>query len=67
MLTPCVNVCKLTTDTNQCIGCFRYADEIADWIHLTEDQRSDIMVKLKERKNEEEKKGQNSLHSICPK
>lgn len=62
--TPCINVCKLTADTKQCIGCYRFVDEITNWINMTDFDRMNIMSKLKEREHEEEKKRKDSIYTI---
>lgn len=51
MKTPCINVCKIAPDTNQCVGCFRTPEEIKNWIHLTDDERTAIIEKLRESSN----------------
>lgn len=55
MISPCIKVCKISPDTLICIGCFRTLKEIADWSHLTDEQRQSIMNNLKERHNEKAK------------
>lgn len=67
MISPCVKVCRLTADTLICVGCYRYAYEIANWIHLTDGDRQAIMDQLKEREHEEEKKRESGIHSVCTK
>lgn len=46
MITPCVNLCKLDTKTNQCLGCRRTIEEISNWTRLTDQERSVIMERL---------------------
>jgi uncharacterized protein len=62
MITPCIKVCKIASDTLICIGCFRTLQEISDWSHLTDTQRQTIMNQIKKRNNEKEK---NCIHSVC--
>jgi len=46
--SPCVSICRL--DGNDvCVGCFRTATEIGQWLSYTAEQRSDIMKQLPER------------------
>lgn len=55
MKTPCVNICKIDPHTEVCIGCNRYVEEIEVWSVLTDDEKSFIIERLKERKNEKAK------------
>ena len=46
--SPCVSICRL--DENElCVGCFRTATEIGQWLSYTHEQRSAIMKQLPER------------------
>ena len=47
--TPCVNICVVDRQTNQCIGCGRSRVEIADWLNMNADQRREIIALLPER------------------
>jgi predicted Fe-S protein YdhL (DUF1289 family) len=47
MITPCVNLCTVDPATKICQGCRRTLDEIASWIHLTDNQRQEIVNQLK--------------------
>ena len=40
-LTPCIKVCKI--ENNLCKGCYRTLDEIAQWRHLNEEEKSKIL------------------------
>lgn len=51
MITPCINVCKIVD--NICIGCNRTLDEIARWSKMTDNERSNIMKRLKGKYNGE--------------
>ena len=46
--SPCVSICRLD-DNNVCVGCFRTATEIGQWLSYSAEQRSDIMKQLPER------------------
>lgn len=46
--SPCVSICRLD-DNDVCVGCFRTATEIGQWLSYTAEQRSDIMKQLPER------------------
>lgn len=64
MITPCKNICKIDPHTEICIGCNRYVEEIEVWSILTDDERSCIMEKLKDRTDDESKKEKNSIYSV---
>lgn len=49
MITPCIKVCVIDKLTEVCIGCGRTLNEIAKWSKYTDDQREEIMYKLKDR------------------
>ena len=46
--SPCVSICRLD-DNDVCVGCFRTATEIGQWLSYSAEQRSDIMKQLPER------------------
>lgn len=64
VFSPCVKICKIAPDTNQCVGCFRTLQEITEWSVLTDIERLDIMVKLKERGDEKTKETANSICAV---
>ena len=43
--SPCVKICSL--EDGVCIGCGRTQDEIREWIIMTDNQREEIMERLK--------------------
>lgn len=45
MLSPCKKVCKLVDE--KCIECNRTINEIVAWRKLTDDERLDIMNRIK--------------------
>lgn len=47
--TPCINVCAMDTESDQCFGCGRSRHEIAIWASITENERQAIMAGLPER------------------
>lgn len=49
MLTPCINVCKLDPNMQYCIGCKRTLEQIQNWSSLTDEQRQQIIDRLKGR------------------
>jgi len=42
--SPCVSVCKV--DDGACIACGRTVKQIAEWGHMTEAERKEIMDEL---------------------
>jgi len=47
--TPCIRVCSLDAEVGLCAGCGRTAEEIAGWLHLSEEDRLRIMTELEDR------------------
>ena len=46
--SPCTAVCTL--DQNDvCLGCYRTADEIANWSQMNDDERKSVIDELTER------------------
>ncbi len=43
--SPCVKICSLQDGV--CIGCGRTQDEIREWVIMTDNQREEIMERLK--------------------
>lgn len=43
--SPCVDICRLD-ENDVCVGCFRTAREIGAWLSYSDEQRSQIMVRL---------------------
>ncbi|TNE77638.1 MAG: DUF1289 domain-containing protein [Gammaproteobacteria bacterium] len=46
--SPCVSICALDKD-DVCIGCYRTAKEIRDWLLMDDDERLDVIAKAAER------------------
>ncbi len=42
--SPCVSVCVLD-DADVCRGCYRHADEIVDWMVLSENQKKEVLAR----------------------
>jgi predicted Fe-S protein YdhL (DUF1289 family) len=47
--SPCVKVCTLDTQAGLCLGCGRTLAEIADWVRMSPERRTQIMAQLKTR------------------
>ncbi len=41
-LSPCISVCMLD-ENDICIGCFRSADEITDWLMASAEEKREIL------------------------
>lgn len=48
--SPCVKVCKLDNKTKMCIACKRTIEEIMQWSVLSDNDKSKILIDLKNRK-----------------
>lgn len=46
MITPCVSICKIDTDSRSCIGCGRTIEEVRNWSKFSEDERMEVMRRL---------------------
>ena len=44
--SPCVRVCLMHPDAKICAGCYRTADEIANWSRMSNDERRALKAKL---------------------
>ncbi|MCC5885026.1 MAG: DUF1289 domain-containing protein [Gammaproteobacteria bacterium] len=49
--SPCVSVCLLDGQ-DVCVGCFRTADEITDWVMLDDPGRRKVLELTRERMRE---------------
>jgi predicted Fe-S protein YdhL (DUF1289 family) len=45
MITPCIKICRI--EKNVCIGCGRTLDEISKWISYSDQERQQIIDRLK--------------------
>ena len=52
MKSPCINVCKLNSAQNICVGCYRSIGEIASWASLTDKEKQIVLVNAEKRKND---------------
>jgi hypothetical protein len=48
--SPCINVCRIDEQSGWCEGCLRTLDEIAVWSVLADEQKRDVWVDLRERR-----------------
>lgn len=47
--SPCLSVCRFDGEP-YCVGCYRNADEIREWIIMTREQKLEVLSKLERRK-----------------
>lgn len=46
--SPCNNTCKYVNGL--CVGCYRTREEITHWIHLTNEEKQELLDNIKLRK-----------------
>ena len=46
--SPCISVCVLDDD-DICMGCYRSAEEVADWFMASDEEKRDVLRKARER------------------
>ncbi len=46
--SPCVSICALDED-DICVGCYRSGNEITRWSQLNQDEKKQVMDKVRER------------------
>ncbi|MGS0743619.1 DUF1289 domain-containing protein [Glaciimonas sp. GG7] len=50
--SPCISLCRMNSDTNQCEGCARTLDEIALWSSADDDQKRVILAAIARRQQQ---------------
>lgn len=48
--SPCNNNCFMDFETKLCKGCFRTIDEIISWANISSEEKRQILVKVRHRK-----------------
>lgn len=48
LITPCIGQCNLD-EADICMGCYRSAEEISDWVNKSEDEKIDIVIRCKKK------------------
>jgi predicted Fe-S protein YdhL (DUF1289 family) len=43
--SPCINICRI--EGNVCVGCNRTLNDITDWYKLSDDEKQEILDRLK--------------------
>lgn len=46
--SPCISVCVLDDD-DICMGCYRSAEEVAEWFMASDEQKTEFLRKARER------------------
>jgi predicted Fe-S protein YdhL (DUF1289 family) len=49
--TPCVGRCSTSLGDDICKGCYRTYKEVIDWNGCTDEQKSQILLNVKKRKD----------------
>ena len=44
--SPCIGICLLSE--NVCLGCYRTAEEIANWMYMTNEQKLKSLKRINE-------------------
>jgi predicted Fe-S protein YdhL (DUF1289 family) len=50
---PCINICRTGSD-GFCLGCKRSLEEIGDWSNYSNEQKSAVLEKISQRRNDNE-------------
>jgi uncharacterized protein len=51
--SPCINVCRIDSENNTCLGCGRNIKEISHWINMNNKEKGKLLLSLKNRVNKE--------------
>ncbi len=51
IVSPCINICRMSPDTGWCEGCQRSIDEIARWSGAADGERRRILAAVAERRD----------------
>jgi uncharacterized protein len=54
IVSPCINVCRMTPVTGYCEGCFRTIPEITEWSRATDERKRAILAEVASRQAEAE-------------
>jgi uncharacterized protein len=47
--SPCISLCRMSSTTQLCLGCFRTLDEIAGWGRMDEASKRDVWRSIEQR------------------
>ena len=62
--SPCINICKMDTQSGLCSGCFRTIDEITVWAQADDAWRVSILAAVARRRQEHDP-WENDLRCDC--
>ncbi len=48
--SPCVSICALD-ENDICMGCYRSAQEITDWFMASDEEKRQILARVRERRD----------------
>lgn len=48
--SPCIQVCRIDPQSSLCRGCLRTLDEIAAWSAATNDEKREVLARVRERR-----------------
>ena len=48
--SPCISICALD-ENDICMGCYRSAQEITDWFMASDEEKRQILVRVRERRD----------------
>lgn len=48
--SPCIKICALDPITQECVGCYRTLDEIADWLEYSSEEKLAVLERVAQRK-----------------
>jgi predicted Fe-S protein YdhL (DUF1289 family) len=47
--SPCIDICEFDSKNGLCRGCKRTGFEIFNWMHFKDNEKKNILLKLKDR------------------
>ena len=49
VLSPCINICQIDSESQLCLGCKRNVEEITNWLNMSDSEKLIVLGKVKER------------------
>tara|TARA_X000000950_G_scaffold73686_1_gene91783 strand:+ start:446 stop:631 length:186 start_codon:yes stop_codon:yes gene_type:complete len=50
MASPCQAICVMSDCGAHCVGCYRTLDEISRWMTYTQEEKKNVVAKIKTRR-----------------
>ena len=47
--SPCIDICTIDPESGLCVGCSRTQEEINEWNVKNNDQKKELLIKIKSR------------------